>query len=50
MIHGVSTYITTEREGFARGWVEEEGTRGERGEGGEGSELRLKLPRDPDRP
>ena len=30
MIHGVSTYITTEREGFARGWVEEEGTRGER--------------------
>jgi len=29
MIHGVSTYITTEREGFARGWVEGEGTRGE---------------------
>ena len=24
MIHGVSTYITTEREGFARGWVEGE--------------------------
>ena len=25
MMHGVSTYIATEREGFVRGWVEGEG-------------------------
>lgn len=29
MTHGVSTYIATERERFARGWVEGEGMRGE---------------------
>ena len=30
MIHGVSTYIATKREGFVRGWVEGEGMRGGR--------------------